>query len=130
MGLKITAKYLRRLVSLQIVVMLALILVALATSGMFAAKSALAGALAFIIPNAVFVHNVFQYQGASAAKKIVRAFYKGEGVKLLLSILLFSIIFNFVKIAPLVFFGVYFCMQMLAWFTPFVIKDNVIENNT
>lgn len=129
-SLKITAKYLQRLLSVQLAVAFVLTTIIIATSGMYAAKSALLGALAFIIPNAIFVHLIFQYQGASAAKKIVRAFYKGESVKIIFSVFLFAIVFNFVKISPLVFFGVYFCMQLTAWLTPLVLKNNIsIHNN-
>jgi len=81
-------------------------------------QSAVLGCLVYLIPNLCYAKKVFQYQGALAAKQIVNSFYKGEALKIGLSIILFTLVFAVFKLIPLIFFGVYISMQMLVWFTP------------
>lgn len=130
MGLGVAAKYLRFLLNVQLVVMLVLTTIVFVVGGVCAAKSALTGAFAFIIPSTIFGCMVCQYKGAREAKKIVRAFYKGESIKIIFSVLLFAIIFNFIKIMPLVFFCVYFCMQVATWFAFFIMKTDASVQNS
>lgn len=114
----------KQLFKLQITAMFVLVAIAIGCSGMLAGKSALAGALVFLIPNLVFARNIFKYKGASSAKQIVRAFYKGESLKIVLSIGLFALVFKFFHVIPLVFFAVYITMQFLIWLMPLFFRDN------
>ena len=68
-----------------------------------AAISALVGGLINILPNAMFILITHKYGGAQSAKKIMRSFYLGEVVKILLTATLFASTFIFlpVKILPL-----------------------------
>lgn len=70
------------------------------------ASSALLGGMVCIVPNAYFASKLFKYQGARSAKKIVNSFYKGEALKILISIFLFTAVFLLIKITPLAFFGI------------------------
>jgi ATP synthase protein I len=88
-----------------------------------AAKSALLGGLVYIIPNAYFAIKLFQYQGARAAKQIVNGFYKGEALKIILSMLLFTLVFVFCKVTPLPFFASYIVVLMTHWFTPWIMVN-------
>lgn len=115
----------KRLFKLQLIIVFAIVAVAIVFGGIIAGKSALAGALVFLIPNLVFARNIFKYKGASSAKQIVRSFYKGESLKIVLSIFLFAMVFNFFDVIPLVFFAVYITMQFLIWLTPLFFRDNV-----
>ena len=96
-----------------------------------AASSALLGGLVCIIPNAYFASKLFKHQGAHAAKQIVNSFYKGEAVKIILSIFLFTAVFIFFKITPLAFFISYILVLMTHWFAPWIIvnKQNRPESD-
>ena len=67
------------------------------TLGWTSAYSLLLGGLICAVPNAYFTSKAFRYRGARAAQKIVRAFYVGEAVKILLMCAGFALTFNFVK---------------------------------
>lgn len=88
-----------------------------------AAKSALLGGLVCLIPNAYFAIKVFKYQGARAARQIVNGFYKGEALKIGLSVLLFTAVFIWCKITPLAFFSSYVLVLMTHWFAPWIIVN-------
>lgn len=87
------------------------------------AFSALLGGLVCIIPNALFARKLFKYQGAHAARQIVNNFYKGEALKIVVSIILFTLVFMFCKITPLAFFAAYVLLQMSHWFAPWIIVN-------
>lgn len=89
--------------------------------GANAAISALLGGVVCIVPNAYFAKRLFKYQGARSAKKIVNGFYKGEAIKIILSIALFTTVFIWVKVTPLVFFAAYIMILMSHWFAPLII---------
>lgn len=112
----------KRVFKLQVAVMVVLVVVALVFSGLKAAESVIAGALVFLIPNLIFARNIFKHKGASSAKQIVKAFYKGESFKIVLSIILFAIVFSFFRVIPLVFFAVYITMQFILWLVPLVLN--------
>lgn len=96
-----------------------------------AAKSALLGGLVSIIPSAYFAIKLFKHQGARAAKQIVNSFYKGEALKIILSIILFTAVFILCKITPLAFFASYILVLMTHWFAPWIIvnKQNRPESD-
>ncbi|KTD79694.1 ATP synthase protein I [Legionella worsleiensis] len=98
---------------------------------MKAAGSALLGGLVCIIPNAYFASKIFKYEGARAAKQIVNSFYKGEAVKIILSMFLFTAVFVFFKVSPLAFFISYILVLMTHWFAPWIIvnKQNRPESD-
>lgn len=73
------------------------IIVTLVLVGKVAAMSAVYGAVVSILPTRVFVGVLFQYQGARQAKRIVRSLYVGEGVKLLLTALLFGAVIHYLR---------------------------------
>lgn len=91
--------------------------------GLNAAFSVLLGGLVCIIPNAIFAVNLFKHAGARSARQIVKGFYQGEALKILVSIVLFTAIFIFCRITPLAFFGAYIVILMMHWFSPLLIKN-------
>lgn len=95
------------------------------------ALSAVLGGLVCIIPNAFFANRLFKYEGARAAKQIVNSFYKGEALKFVLTIILFSVVFVVCSITPVVFFISYIVILMSHWFAPWVIvnKQNRPESD-
>ena len=88
-----------------------------------AAISAMLGGLVCIIPNAYFARNVFKYQGARAAKQIVNSFFKGEALKLITSMLLFTAVFVLYRVNPIAFFVSYIMVLMTHWITPWIIVN-------
>ncbi|MCW8445235.1 F0F1 ATP synthase subunit I [Fluoribacter gormanii] len=99
--------------------------------GTNAASSALLGGLVCIVPNAYFASKLFKYQGARSAKQIVNSFYKGEALKIVISIFLFTAVFLLFKITPLAFFASYIMILMTHWFAPLIIvnKQNRPESD-
>lgn len=85
-----------------------------------AAMSALLGGLVSIVPTAYFAIKLFKYHGARAARQIVNGFYKGEALKIALTAILFTLVFKFFTIIPLVFLAVYILAQMVFWFAPLI----------
>jgi len=114
----------KRLVVCQLILTALIALGCMFVSGDLAAMSALLGGLVCTLPNAYFARKMFQYEGARAARKIVNNFYKGEGLKIALSILLFTMVLKFFNIIPLIFFIVYLMVQMVFWFAPLIFTDN------
>ena len=86
--------------------------------GIIAAWSAAAGGIASLIPNAYFVHRAFRFSGARSAQKILRSFYSGEAIKLVLTALIFALTFIYLKplnVAAL--FGGFILVQSVIWAT-------------
>ncbi len=87
--------------------------------GTNAALSAAAGGLASFIPNVYFAFRAFRYSGARSAQKILRSFYSGEAIKLILTAVIFALCFKYLKtlnVAAL--FGGFIMVQMAVWVTP------------
>ena len=113
----------RLMLSYQLAVTLLSTLAALACVGTIAGLSALLGGLVCVIPNAYFARQLFQHHGAQAAKKIVRGFYKGAAAKLILTMILFALVFKFIHIVPWLFFAVYIAVQLVIWFAPLIFNS-------
>jgi ATP synthase protein I len=99
--------------------------------GANAASSAVLGGMVCVIPNIYFARKLFEYQGARSARQIVNSFYKGEAIKIFLSIVLFTAVFMWIKITPLAFFAAYIMILITHWFAPLVIvnKQNRPESD-
>ncbi len=86
--------------------------------GVFIAKSTSLGGLASVIPSSYFAWRVFARVDARQAKQIIRSFYMGEFIKLLLSVVL---VIAFIKIfavyLPAFFLG-FAVAQLGFWLTP------------
>ncbi len=60
--------------------------------------SAMAGGVIAVLPNFVFATLAFSYVGASSSGKIVKSFFLGEAIKLLLTMVLFALAFGMLKV--------------------------------
>ncbi|OGV28558.1 MAG: hypothetical protein A3E88_06400 [Legionellales bacterium RIFCSPHIGHO2_12_FULL_35_11] len=89
-------------------------------SGTIAAQSVLVGSFVYIVPNFVFARKIFRYHGAKYAKNIANSFYKGEAIKIALSVVLFAVVFKFMNVTPIGFFCAYISMQLLMWIVPLI----------
>ncbi len=109
-----------RLLRTQLAITLLLPLV-LIPFGTIAALSATAGGIACLVPNAFFASRAFRYSGARSAPLILSSFYTGQAMKLLLTALIFSLIFIYLK--PLnagALFGGFVLVQSVIWVTPWL----------
>ncbi len=113
----------QRLLLIQLGVAVLISVIALIVGDVKAALSAVAGGLVCAIPNAYFVSKLFKHNGARAARQIVNGFYKGEALKLILSVALFALVFKYLNVNPLVFFVAYIAAQMVFWFAPLIIVN-------
>jgi ATP synthase protein I len=81
------------------------------------------GGLIAWLPNLYFAHKAFRFSGARAAKAIMRSFYAGEAGKLILTAVLFALLFAGVKpLSALAVFGVFVLTQSVGWFSPLLIR--------
>ncbi len=60
--------------------------------------SALVGGGIFVIANAVFALCAFMFSGARAAKRITTSFYTGEALKILITVVLFTVAYMYMQV--------------------------------
>jgi len=98
-------------------------LIALFCGNATKAISCFLGGLVAIIPQAVFGFFCFRFKGAQQSRKIWQSFARGEAVKLLLTAILFALIYYFTAIEALWFFLAFIMMQILV----FLINCRLLE---
>lgn len=109
-----------RLFRVQSVVMLVMATVVMLFADARAAKSLILGGLVSMLPTAYFAWRMFSIRGSSAAQNIVGRFYKGEVIKILLTVGLFSLVFKYLSVTPLFFFTGFVVAQLCFWFAPLI----------
>ena len=112
----------RRIFRVQLVVLLVTASIVLLILGINAAKSVFLGGLVNVFPNVCFARLLFKEHGAQAAKQIAKNFYKGEAVKMVLTVGLFALTFKYLNVIPLVFFSGYILAQITLWFAQCRVK--------
>jgi ATP synthase protein I len=85
--------------------------------------SALAGGVIAVLPNFVFATLAFSHSGASSAK-VIKSFYWGEAVKMLLTIALFSLVFINIKVGFMPLFTCYSLVLVVHWIAPLYFKQS------
>lgn len=98
--------------------LLLLIGIAACYAGTIGVKSACLAGITYFVPNALRTCRIFRHQGAQAARLILKGFYQGEMLKFGLSIVLFALVFAGCTVNPMIFFGTYLGMQILACVMP------------
>ncbi len=98
--------------------------IALAMDLKTAASLFIGGAIG-VIPAFVFARKLFQYAGARQARLVVRAFYLGEALKLLLTIILFVLVFKFVPIESAALLFGYGVALMAHWVSIAIFKAEI-----
>ena len=86
------------------------------------AISALIGGFIGIVPNVIFALKAFRYAGARSAKKVVESFFSGIKIKMVLTAILFSLVFKFLVIQPLPFFSMFCLVMVLPLLQPIILK--------
>jgi ATP synthase protein I len=117
-GLKIAFKQL--LTTLFVVIICTVII--LIVWGESFAISALLGGFIGIIPNVIFAFKAFKYVGARSAEKVVESFFSGIKIKMVLTAILFSLVFKFLVIQPLPFFGMFCLVMVLPLLHPIIFR--------
>lgn len=100
--------------------------------GMVAARSALLGALIFVVPNALFAAIAFRPPRAQTPGAAMRAAYAGEGLKLAATMALFAA--SFILVRPLhigALLGVFGALVIVhaAGFA-YLTRDNGLDHGT
>lgn len=111
----------KRLLYIQVAVT-AVVAIACSVVSWQAGYSALLGGVVCIVPTQYFAAKLFKHTGARAAKQIVRSFYVGEAVKMLLSIALFTVIFVNVRLSAGAFFIAFIMVQLTFWLAPWIFR--------
>lgn len=87
----------------------------LALFGWLEARSAFLGGLAGFLPNAYFGYRIARSKG-EGAQKIVRTFYAGESVKIIITAVLFFLILQLPDILFMPLFAGFVPVIMVFWF--------------
>jgi len=85
------------------------------------AKSALYGGLAALVPNWYFARKINKHKGEDA-RKVVRSFYAGESGKLIITAIIFALIFQDPKIDILAVLTAYIAALTVFWFALLIRK--------
>jgi len=91
--------------------------------GATVATSALLGGVIGIVPNIIFAYKAFKYAGAKSSKLVVESFFSGVKIKMIVTALLFAIVFKTLLVLPLPFFGMFCLVMALPLITPFFVKQ-------
>ena len=101
--------------------------------GIDQAFCALIGGFITVISNAYFAYQAFRYSGATAMKQHgLRAFYRGEAGKFIITIVLFIAAFKFIDLLHVAknvsyMFLSFILAQAAFWFAPILLKGQTVE---
>nr|WP_247664855.1 ATP synthase subunit I [Pseudoalteromonas sp. MMG010] len=90
--------------------------------GVDAGVSAIAGAAVAILPHCVFAAYAFRYMGASRANQAYTSLKRGNGLKFLLTIILFALVLKHFSVILLPFFIIYVLVLLTGLFAPVFFK--------
>ena len=105
-----------RLILSQVFIVIAIGIVAWFFVGTRGGLSALLGGIAWMLPNTYFMHKLFVSRKARTGTQIVKDFYVGELIKLLLSGFLIALAVKFLPIEVLPFFVGFIITLLISWF--------------
>ncbi len=116
----------RKIVAIQSLIALLTAIAALALGDAQAFYSALVGGGISLLVTAYFASKVLSVRIGSPAAKIARAFYVGEVVKLLLTVVLLSVALLWLPVSPLPLLLAYMATLMAYWLAlPFTFDASV-----
>ncbi len=112
----------------QLLLIQALLLLAIAGLGLIkdlsVAIALLSGEMSVFIANLYFVYKVFSKSGAQASKQVVRAFYLGETVKIMISVGLLITAFIWLPGKELFVLVGHIVALLTQWLTPAIVKTH------
>jgi len=106
----------RRILQLQLTLMLVIALAAALAAGHRAGISALIGGAVAFVPNLLFATLSGRNDPRRNAGQVIRAFYRGEIAKLVLTVLLFTAAFRYSEMILWSFFTGFVLVLMMTWF--------------
>ncbi|MDG4553239.1 MAG: ATP synthase subunit I [Candidatus Competibacter sp.] len=116
----------RKIIIIQLLVTLLAAAASLALDSLQAAYSALIGGGIGAVATLYFASAVFSVRIGSPAAKIARAFYMGEIIKMLLTIVLLSVALRWFDVSPLPLLLAYMAALMAYWLAlPFTYDASV-----
>lgn len=116
----------RKIIAIQLLLTLLIAALSLLFSDLRAAWSALVGGGVSTVVTLYFARQVFSARIGAPAARIARAFYIGEVVKLLLTILLLSAALLWLHVSPLPLLLAYMAALMAYWLAlPFTFNASV-----
>ncbi|GKW54723.1 MULTISPECIES: ATP synthase subunit I [Pseudoalteromonas] len=107
-----------KLICLQGIVALIAAVIVFIGWGVNAGQSALAGGAVALLPNFVFAVYAFRYMGASRVNQVYASLKRGNGLKFMLTIVLFALILKSYTVVLLPFFCVYVLVLFSGLFAP------------
>lgn len=97
-GIQRFKKIIKQVIALQIIVILLLALAFLILKNVIAARSVLIGGLICIVPGIAFSYKALSRWGASKMRAVLGQFYLAEGLKVVLTIILFILTASMIKV--------------------------------
>jgi ATP synthase protein I len=116
-------KFAYQQIGITIIIVLCCTLIIYLFWGLTAATSSLTGGVIAIIPNSIFAYKAFKYAGAKSSKLVVESFFSGVKIKMIVTVLLFALVFKTLFILPLPFFGMFCLIMGMPLLTPFLFKQ-------
>ena len=111
-----------KLICLQGIVALVAAVIIFVGWGVDASVSALAGSSVAILPHLVFALYAFRYMGASKANQAYTSLKRGNGLKFMLTIVLFALVLKHFPVILLPFFSTYILALFTGLFAPVFFK--------
>ena len=111
-----------KLICLQGVVALVAAVIIFFSSGVNASLSSLAGGAVAVLPHFVFALYAFRYMGASRANQEYASLKRGNGLKFMLTIVLFALVLKHFPVILLPFFSTYILALFTGLFAPVFFK--------
>lgn len=113
-----------KIVTWQLIVAAMSVLLAEIFFGKTFAISVLLGAFVAILSNVSFARTLFSLKGAGIAKKFVKAFFRAELYKILMTIVLTFAAIKWANADFLPFMIGYSVCYLVFWFSPLILKTN------
>ncbi|WP_372762252.1 ATP synthase subunit I [Pseudoalteromonas sp.] len=111
-----------KLIYLQGIVALIAALITFLGWGVNSGLSALAGGAVAVLPHLVFALYAFRYMGASRANQAYASLKRGNGLKFMLTIVLFALVLKLYPVVLLPFFSAYVLVLFSGLFAPVFFK--------
>ncbi|MDQ2994583.1 MAG: ATP synthase subunit I [Pseudomonadota bacterium] len=115
------------IVLLQLLVALVVAIILWPLTDLHTTCSILVGGLVCVVPSWYFATRFFSVTGALAAKQIATSMYRAEIGKLLLTGLLFVVVFTFLDVAVAPLFGGFILAQITGLCTPLFLRYRTVE---
>jgi ATP synthase protein I len=124
--LQITRSQINRCFLVQLLTIFAATFIFFLFQGFSFAQSIFLGGFLCVLPQWLFACVWLAYYKASAAPKIMRVFYVGEVIKLLLTGVLFVLTLRYIPVNPLACLGGFMLAQLAFWMAPLVWPKKIL----